>query len=159
MKRLSLGSTGLELSQLGFGASSIGAEFRPIDVGEALRCVNVALDRGINYIDTAAYYGRGMSEIMLGRVLPQIPRDSYLLSTKLGRYAPQHFDFSARRVREKASTSHSSGCRIDSHRHRLSVMTSSLSTSPRSSKRRFPRSAKGGRKWERCVSSASAAIR
>ncbi|MEO1524449.1 MAG: aldo/keto reductase [Planctomycetota bacterium] len=105
MKRLPLGSTGLELSQLGFGASSIGAEFRPIDVGEALRCVNVALERGINYIDTAAYYGRGMSEIMLGRVLPEIPRDSYILSTKLGRYAPQHFDFSARRVRESIDIS------------------------------------------------------
>lgn len=105
MKRRPLGSTGVELSQLGFGASSIGAEFRPIDVGEALRCVNVALDRGMNYIDTAAYYGRGMSEIMLGRVLPDIPRDSYFLSTKLGRYAPQHFDFSARRVRESIDIS------------------------------------------------------
>ena len=105
MKRLPLGKTGLELSQLGFGASSIGAEFRPIDVPEALRCVNVALDRGINYIDTAAYYGRGMSEIMLGRVLPQIPRDAFVLSTKLGRYAPQHFDFSAKRVRESIDIS------------------------------------------------------
>ena len=105
MKKRSLGKTGLELSQLGFGASSIGAEFRPIDVGEALRCVSVALDRGMNYIDTAAYYGRGMSEIMLGRVLPQIPRDSYILSTKLGRYAPQHFDFSAKRVRESIDIS------------------------------------------------------
>ena len=105
MEKRPLGNTGLDLSVLGFGASSIGAEFRPIDVPEALRCVNVALDRGMNYIDTAAYYGRGMSEIMLGRVLPQIPRDSYILSTKLGRYAPQHFDFSARRVRESIDIS------------------------------------------------------
>lgn len=105
MEKRALGNTGLELSVLGFGASSIGAEFRPIDVAEALRCVNVSLDRGMNYIDTAAYYGRGMSEIMLGRVLPSIPRDSYLLSTKLGRYAPQHFDFSARRVVESIDIS------------------------------------------------------
>lgn len=105
MQKRPLGKTGMELSALGFGASSIGAEFRPIDVSEALRCVNVALDRGMNYIDTAAYYGRGMSEIMLGRVLPQIPRDSYFLSTKLGRYAPQHFDFSARRVAESIDIS------------------------------------------------------
>ena len=81
MERRPLNGTGLELSVLGFGASSIGAEFRPIDVDEALRCVNDALDRGMNYIDTAAYYGRGMSEVMLGRVLPQIPRDSYILSS------------------------------------------------------------------------------
>ena len=47
----------------------------------------------------------GMSELMLGRVLPEIPRDSYILSTKLGRYAPQHFDFSARRVAESVDIS------------------------------------------------------
>ena len=105
MQKRPLHGTGLELSVLGFGASSIGAEFRPIDVGEALRCVNIALERGMNYIDTAAYYGRGMSEVMLGRVLPQIPRDSYILSSKLGRYAPQHFDFSARRVAESVDIS------------------------------------------------------
>ncbi len=105
MEKRPLGNTGLELSVLGFGASSIGAEFRPIDVPEALRCVRVALDRGMNYIDTAAYYGRGMSEVMLGRVLPEIPRESYILSTKLGRYAPQHFDFSARRVAESVDIS------------------------------------------------------
>jgi L-galactose dehydrogenase len=105
METRPLASTGLDLSVLSFGASSIGAEFRPIDVPEALRCVRVALDRGMNYIDTAAYYGRGMSEVMLGRVLPEIPRDSYTLSTKLGRYAPQHFDFTARRVHESIDIS------------------------------------------------------
>jgi len=105
MEKRPLNGTDLELSVLSFGASSIGAEFRQIDVQEALKCVQVALDRGMNYIDTAAYYGRGMSEVMLGQVLPSIPRDSYVLSTKLGRYAPQHFDFSARRVLESIDIS------------------------------------------------------
>ncbi|MDE0865174.1 MAG: aldo/keto reductase [Rubripirellula sp.] len=105
METRPLAQTGLDLSVLSFGASSIGAEFRRIDVAEALRCVKVALDRGMNYIDTAAYYGRGMSEVMLGQVLPDIPRDSYILSTKLGRYAPQHFDFTARRVAESIDIS------------------------------------------------------
>ena len=105
MEKRPLGSTGLELSVLSFGASSIGAEFRPVDVTEAVRCVQVALERGMNYIDTAAYYGRGMSEIMLGRILPGIPRNSYALSTKLGRFAPAHFDFSARRVAESIDIS------------------------------------------------------
>jgi len=105
METRPLAQTGLDLSVLSFGASSIGAEFRRIDVAEALRCVKVALDRGMNYIDTAAYYGRGMSEVMLGQVLPDIPRDSYTLSTKLGRYAPQHFDFTARRVAESVDIS------------------------------------------------------
>ena len=105
MQTRPLGDTGLDLSILSFGASSIGAEFRSIDVDEALRCVNVALDRGMNYIDTVAYYGRGMSEIMLGRVLPELDRESYILSTKLGRFAPQHFDFSAKRVAESIDIS------------------------------------------------------
>ncbi len=100
-----LGNTDLKLPVLGFGASSIGQEFRQVDLNDALRAVRVALDGGMNYIDTAAYYGRGMSEILLGRMLPEIPRDSYVLSTKLGRYAPQHFDFSARRVAESIDVS------------------------------------------------------
>ncbi len=100
-----LAGTDLRLPVLGFGASSIGAEFRQIDLNDALQSVHVALDRGMNYIDTAAYYGRGMSELMLGRILPDIPRDSYAISTKLGRFAPAHFDFSARRVAESIDTS------------------------------------------------------
>ncbi len=59
----------------------------------------------MNFIDTSPFYGRGMSEMLLGRVLPEIPRDSYYLGTKLGRYAGQHFDFSARRVEESVDIS------------------------------------------------------
>lgn len=105
METRPLAKTGLELSVLAFGASSVGAEFGPIDIPAALRCVHVALDRGMNLIDTAAYYGRGMSEVLLGQVLPEIPRDRYFLSTKLGRYAPAHFDFSGRRVAESIDVS------------------------------------------------------
>ena len=100
-----LGDTGLSLSQLSFGASSLGAEFRQIDLQEALRSVRVAIDCGMNFIDTSPYYGRGMSEVLLGQVLPDIPRDAYFLGTKLGRYAPNHFDFSARRVAESVDVS------------------------------------------------------
>lgn len=76
-----------------------------MDLGEALGAVHAALDCGMNFIDTSPYYGRGMSEVLLGVALRDVPRDSYLLSTKLGRYAPQHFDFSARRVRESIDVS------------------------------------------------------
>ncbi len=100
-----LDGTDISLSVLGFGASSIGQEFRQVDLNDALKCVQAALDGGVNYIDTAAYYGRGMSEVLLGRILPNLPRDSYFLSTKLGRYAPQHFDFSAKRVAESIDIS------------------------------------------------------
>lgn len=100
-----LGKTGLNLTKLSFGASSLGQEFRGVDIGEALRSVRVALEKGMNFIDTSPYYGRGMSEVLLGKVLSDVPRDTYYLGTKLGRYAPQHFDFSARRVEESVDIS------------------------------------------------------
>src|SRR6266550_7573089 len=105
MKFRPLRRTGLQLSWLTFGASSLGQEFRPVDLNEALRSVHVALDLGMNFIDTSPYYGRGMSECLLGVALRKIPRDRYYLGTKLGRYAPSHFDFSARRVAESVDVS------------------------------------------------------
>ena len=69
MEYRELGKTGLKLSVIGFGASSLGQEFRQVDVGEALACVPAALDVGINLIDTSPYYGRGMSEVLLGVAL------------------------------------------------------------------------------------------
>lgn len=95
-----LGNTDLELPILSFGASSIGAEFRSITIDEAMRSTRTALDHGINFIDTSPFYGRGMSEIMLGLGLKDVPRDSYLLGSKLGRYSDIHFDFSPKRVEE-----------------------------------------------------------
>ena len=100
-----LGKTGIELSVLSFGASSLGQEFRQVDIQEALRAVRVALDLGINFIDTSPFYGRGMSEVLLGVALRDVPRDSYYLGTKLGRYDVNHFDFSARRVVESVDVS------------------------------------------------------
>jgi aryl-alcohol dehydrogenase-like predicted oxidoreductase len=105
MERRPLGKTGLTLPVLSFGASSLGQEFRPVDVNEALRAVQVALDRGMNFIDTSPYYGRGMSEVLLGVALRGVPRGRYLLGTKLGRYDADHFDFSPRRVVESVDVS------------------------------------------------------
>src|SRR5882672_9269862 len=105
MQTRPLGSTGLSLPILSFGASSLGAEFRAIDVNEALKSVHVAIANGMNFIGTSPYYGRGMSEVLLGIALEGVPRDSYILSTKLGRYAPAHFDFSPQRVAESIDVS------------------------------------------------------
>jgi L-galactose dehydrogenase len=90
---------------LSFGASSLGQEFRSVTLEEALRSVRVALDCGLNFIDTSPFYGRGMSEVLLGIALRGVPRDSYTLCTKLGRYDLGHFDFSARRVAESVDVS------------------------------------------------------
>lgn len=105
MEKRTLGRTGLELPVLSFGASSLGAEFRAIDLQEAISAVHAALDCGMNFIDTSPFYGRGMSEVLLGPALKGIPRDSYLLGTKLGRYDKTHFDFSAKRVVESIDVS------------------------------------------------------
>ena len=105
MEHRTLGNTGLTVPVLSFGASSLGQEFRQVDIGEALRSVRVALELGMNFIDTSPFYGRGMSEVLLGVALRDVPRDSYTLCTKLGRYAGAHFDFSARRVAESIDIS------------------------------------------------------
>jgi len=105
METRPLGTTGIHLPVLSFGASSLGAEFRPIDLNEAFRAVHTALDLGMNFIDTSPFYGRGMSEIMLGQALKGVNRDSYILGTKLGRYSLEHFDFSAKRVDESIHVS------------------------------------------------------
>ncbi len=105
MEHRPLGNTGISLPVLSFGASSLGQEFRPVDLGEALRSVHVALDHGMNFIDTSPFYGRGTSEVLLGFALRDIPREKYILGTKLGRYAQQHFDFSPRRVVESVDIS------------------------------------------------------
>src|SRR5881394_2360609 len=100
-----LGKTGLRLPILSFGASSLGQEFRQVTLDEALCAVRVALDCGLNFIDTSPFYGRGMSEVLLGVALKGVPRDSYTLCTKLGRYDLAHFDFSARRVAKSVDVS------------------------------------------------------
>ncbi|HKX61774.1 MAG TPA: aldo/keto reductase, partial [Verrucomicrobiae bacterium] len=100
-----LGRTGLRLPILGFGASSLGQEFRKVTLDEAVSSVRVALDCGLNFIDTSPFYGRGMSEVLLGVALRGVPRDSYTLCTKLGRYDLAHFDFSAKRVAESIDVS------------------------------------------------------
>ena len=105
MKTRPLGKTGIELPILSFGASSLGQEFRSVALDDALKSVQVALDCGLNFIDTSPFYGRGMSEVLLGIALRGVPRDSYKLCTKLGRYDLQHFDFSAKRVAESIDVS------------------------------------------------------
>jgi len=105
MKTRPLGNSGIDLPILSFGASSLGAEFRSITLEEAMQSTRTALDLGMNFIDTSPFYGRGMSEIMLGLGLKGISRDTYLLGTKLGRYSDIHFDFSAKRVEESVHVS------------------------------------------------------
>ncbi|MFO1450467.1 MAG: aldo/keto reductase [Opitutaceae bacterium] len=100
MRYRPLGQTGLSVSVLGFGGSSLGSVFKPIDEDAGVRAVHTALDHGINLIDTAPFYGLTRAEVVLGRALREIRRDRYLLATKVGRYGYKlpDFDFTAARV-------------------------------------------------------------
>ncbi|GLX71260.1 aldo/keto reductase [Paenibacillus glycanilyticus] len=93
MKYRALGNTGMDVSVLSFGASSLGAVFRPTDDRESIRTVHAALDAGINFIDVSPYYGLTKAETVLGKAIKQVPRDQFYLSTKAGRYGPDAFDF------------------------------------------------------------------
>lgn len=98
MKCRELGKTGLQVSVLGFGASSFGGVFGSIDETECIRTLHAALDLGINFIDVSPYYGVTKAETLLGKALKGVPRDRYFLATKVGRYDLDKFDFSAARV-------------------------------------------------------------
>lgn len=98
MEYRALGRTGLRVSALGFGGSSLGGVFGAIDEPDAIRAVHVAVDHGINFIDTSPYYGQTRAEAVLGKALREIDRDRYYLATKVGQYGEGVFDYSAERV-------------------------------------------------------------
>ncbi|WP_456288128.1 aldo/keto reductase [Paenibacillus sp. AK002] len=98
MKYRKLGRTGLDVSVLGFGASSLGSVFRETDDSEGIRTVHAAMDAGINLIDVSPYYGLTKAETVLGEAIRQLPRDQFILSTKAGRYGENDFDFTSKRI-------------------------------------------------------------
>jgi L-galactose dehydrogenase len=85
-------------SRLGFGGSPLGGVFGHEDEAEGIRSVHRALELGVTYFDVAPLYGQTRAETVLGRALRGVEREGYFLSTKVGRYGPREFDFSARRV-------------------------------------------------------------
>ena len=99
MQHRELGRTGLKLSVVSYGAASIGNEYgNATDEARAIRSLHVALDGGVNFIDTSPYYGRTLAEKVLGRAFKEIPRDRFILGTKCGRYDVAGFDFSYERT-------------------------------------------------------------
>ncbi|OLB78786.1 MAG: aldo/keto reductase [Actinobacteria bacterium 13_2_20CM_2_71_6] len=80
-----LGRSGVGVTELGFGAASLGNLYRAISDGEAAAAVSAAWDRGVRYFDTAPHYGLGLSERRMGTVLRDHPRAEFTLSTKVGR--------------------------------------------------------------------------
>lgn len=103
MKKNLIGKTGMEVSNLSFGASSLGGVFHDISEVEAIKAVSTAIEQGINFIDVSPYYGHYKAEMVLGKALKELPRQAYYLSTKVGRYGENgvnQWDYSASRVQE-----------------------------------------------------------
>jgi D-threo-aldose 1-dehydrogenase len=77
--------TGLHVTRLGLGGASIGGLFGAVEDAAAEALIEHAWERGVRYFDTAPLYGYGASERRFGRALAHMPRDMYVLSTKVGR--------------------------------------------------------------------------
>jgi len=106
-----LGNTGLSVSTLSFGASSLGGVFHEIDEKKAIEAVHVALSLGINYIDVAPAYGGTLAETILGKALKEVPRNTYFISTKVGKntnsnaYGSDTFNYSEEGIRRSLDES------------------------------------------------------
>jgi D-threo-aldose 1-dehydrogenase len=81
-----LGRTGLAISEIGFGAGPLGGFYGAVSAEAGAAAARRAYASGIRYFDVAPLYGHGRAETVLGSALADVPRDSYLLSTKVGRY-------------------------------------------------------------------------
>lgn len=93
----------MKVSNLSFGASSLGGVFHSIKENDGIDAVITAVENGINFIDVSPYYGHLKAETVLGKALKLIPRDKYYLSTKVGRYGKDgvnYWDYSAKRATE-----------------------------------------------------------
>lgn len=80
-----LGKSGVELNQMGFGGAALGDLFNKVSDPDAQSTLQSAWDQGVRYYDTAPWYGRGQSEHRFGRFLYRQPRGEFVLSTKVGR--------------------------------------------------------------------------
>ena len=100
METRPLGRTGLNVSVLGQGGAAFGQQFGPVSAAEAAACVHRAIDAGVNLVDTAAYYGRGLAEEFLGQALQGGWREKVLVCTKACRLGEKEFDFSPEGTRK-----------------------------------------------------------
>jgi len=85
LPRRRVGKTKLEVTTLGLGGAPMGGFRATIPEAEAVALTDAGYEAGIRYFDTSPYYGYGRSELRMGAALREKPRDSFVLSTKIGR--------------------------------------------------------------------------
>ena len=103
MEYREIGNTGMKVSALSFGASSLGGVFHALQESSGIETVYAAVENGINFIDVSPYYGHLKAETVLGKALKGLKLESYYLSTKVGRYGKDgvnYWDYSAKRAQE-----------------------------------------------------------
>jgi aryl-alcohol dehydrogenase-like predicted oxidoreductase len=89
MRYRTLGRTGWKVSEISFGAWAIGSAWGKVDDRESLEALHEAIDRGVNFIDTADVYGDGHSERLVGK-LRRERSEKILVATKAGRRLSPH---------------------------------------------------------------------
>src|SRR5687768_7168427 len=85
-----LGRTGWNVSEISFGAWAIGGAWGDVRDDESLAALHGAIDRGVNFIDTADVYGDGRSERLIAKLIDERPTDQILVATKAGRRLNPH---------------------------------------------------------------------
>lgn len=85
-----LGKTGLQVTEIGFGTAPLGNLYEKIDDAVAAKTIEAAWDAGLRFVDTAPFYGYGLAEQRVGEFFRNQPRDSFVLSTKIGRLIKPH---------------------------------------------------------------------
>jgi aryl-alcohol dehydrogenase-like predicted oxidoreductase len=89
MRYRPLGKSGFDVSEIGFGAWAIGADWGDVDDEQSLRALHAAADAGVTFFDTADVYGDGRSERLIAQFRKE-RREPIVVATKIGRRAPQH---------------------------------------------------------------------
>lgn len=100
MEYRKLGKTDLSVSVLGQGGAAFGQQYGAVSPREVADCVHAAIDAGVNLIDVAAYYGKGVAEDYLGRALEGGWRDKVTICTKACRLDKAVFDFTPQGTRK-----------------------------------------------------------
>ena len=77
--------TGVEVSRLSLGTAALGGLYTSVSDADCTDTVLTAIDNGINFIDTAPHYGKGTSEVRIGKALAGRDRSTFVISTKIGR--------------------------------------------------------------------------
>jgi len=85
LEKVVLGTSGLEVTRLGLGCAALGGLYGDIPDEQADQVLHRAFDLGLNLLDTAPLYGAGKSENRLGLALKGVPRENYVLASKVGR--------------------------------------------------------------------------